>query len=186
MLEQLFGSRTRIKLLRLFLGNPDKEYFVRELTRLIDERINSVRRELANLENVGLVSSLARDKKRFYRANGTSPVFEELRALILKSQFGLEEQLIKAVQRVGRVHYMVLTGMFTDVHDAKTDMLIVGRVNREKLKKMVEQFNSHFDREINYTVMTPEEYSYRKDITDKFLYHILENQKIVVIDDNVK
>ena len=83
MLEQLFGSRTRIKLLRLFLGNPEREYFVRELTRLIDERINSVRRELANLESIGLVKSLSKDKKRFYQVNDKSPVFEEMRALIL-------------------------------------------------------------------------------------------------------
>lgn len=55
MFEQLFGSKTRVKLLSLFYNNPERPFYVREITRKIDEQINSVRRELQNLLNIGIV-----------------------------------------------------------------------------------------------------------------------------------
>jgi len=55
MLEQLFGSKTRVMLLRLFLNNPEKFYFVRELTRSLETHLNSIRRELSNLESIGII-----------------------------------------------------------------------------------------------------------------------------------
>ena len=54
MVEQLFGSKTRVKLLKLFYSNPNRPFYVREITRKIDEQINSVRRELANLLSIGI------------------------------------------------------------------------------------------------------------------------------------
>lgn len=182
MLEQLFGSRTRIKLLRLLLANPTKEYFVRELTRRLEERINSVRRELANLEEMGLVTSNSKDQKKFYHVNTSFQLYEELRALVLKSHVGSEQRLVKDLTGVGKITYLVLTGVFTGTQNAKTDMLIVGTINKNKLEKVMSAFGKSFGREINYTAMTPHEYQYRKDITDRFLYHILENKKVVVID----
>ena len=66
MFEQLFGSKTRVKLLSLFYNNPERPFYVREITRKIDEQINSVRRELQNLLNIGIVRSVSqgnRDRK---------------------------------------------------------------------------------------------------------------------------
>ena len=57
MIEQLFGSKTRVKLLQLFYSNPNRSFYVREITRKIDEQINSVRRELSNLLNIGIITS---------------------------------------------------------------------------------------------------------------------------------
>ncbi|MEK7540164.1 MAG: winged helix-turn-helix domain-containing protein, partial [Patescibacteria group bacterium] len=84
MLEQLFGSRTRVKLLRLFLSNPQEEYYVRELTRRMNEQINSIRRELSNLEDMGLLLSEEREGKKYYKVNQDHLMFPELRALFLK------------------------------------------------------------------------------------------------------
>ena len=182
MLEQLFGSRTRVKLLRLFLTNPDNNYFVRELTRKIKERINSVRRELENLETLGVVHSHNQGQKKFYRADKEFVLFEELKGLILKSQLTLERNLASSIKQVGQISYMALTGIFTGVEGTQTDMLIVGKVNREKLKRLVSKFHRDFDKRIRYTVMTKKEFDYRNDLTDKFLYNILENRKIVIID----
>ncbi|MBO7664277.1 hypothetical protein J6S46_00220, partial [Candidatus Saccharibacteria bacterium] len=55
--EKLFGSKTRAKLLRLFFENPGKSFYVREMTRVIEEQINSVRRELLNLESIGIIKN---------------------------------------------------------------------------------------------------------------------------------
>jgi len=182
MLEQLFGSRTRVKLLRLFLSEPDKSYFVREITRMIDERINSVRRELKNLEDMGLLISQNRDQKKFYQANSNFILFPELKGLILKAQVILEDKLVSDIKALGNIQYMVLTGFFVGIQENSTDILLVGKINREKLTRLMNKFEKFFNRDINYTVMTTKEYKYRRDLTDRFLYDILENKNIVMID----
>ena len=69
MVEQLFGSKTRVKLLQLFFSNPNRSFYVREITRKIDEQINSVRRELANLLSIGIISSDNNNNKLYYEVN---------------------------------------------------------------------------------------------------------------------
>jgi len=182
MLEHIFGSRTRVKLLRIFLTNPEKNYFVRELTRKVKERINSVRRELENLEGIELLVQQESGQKKYYRANKTFILYPELRDLILKSQLTVERDLGRQLKGIGQISYLALTGFFTGVPDAQTDILIVGKINRIKLKRLVTRFQKDLDKKVRYTVMSKKEFEYRNDLTDKFLYHILENRKIVVTD----
>lgn len=182
MLEQLFGSRTRVKLLRLFLTHPDERYYVREMTRTVDERINSVRRELANLVELDLIESTTSNRKRYYQLNPRCVLYPELKALIVKSRLAIEQDLVRKLKKMGRVSFMVLTGMFTGVEEAKTDVLIVGRVNRRQLKVLMRRLQANFDAEIRYTVMNLKEFNYRRDITDRFLYTILENKRVTLID----
>jgi DNA-binding transcriptional ArsR family regulator len=182
MLEQLFGSRTRVKLLRLFLTHPGEQFFVRELTRRVDERINSVRRELANLEDLGLIQTAAQNRKRYYRLDTNCLLYPELKALILKSRVAIEQNLVHRLRSMGSVSYMALTGVFTGVPEAKTDVLIVGRVNRKQLKAFMKKLQVNFDSEIRFTVMNLREFTYRRDITDRFLYTILENKRVTLVD----
>ncbi len=182
MLEQLFGSRTRVKLLRIFLINPDTDYFVRELTRKIKERINSVRRELSNLESIGFLVAHEDKQRKYYRADKNFILFPEFRSLFLKSQLTVERDLGKRLKQVGQISFLALTGIFTDVKSVQTDILIVGKVNRTKLQRMIKSFQKDLDRKIRYTIMSRKEFEYRNDLTDKFLYSILENKKIVIAD----
>lgn len=183
MLEHLFGSRTRVKLLRIFLSNQDRAFFVRELTRKIKERINSVRRELTNLEKIGIIIKKNEKRKVFYQVNKEHILYQELRALILKAEVGLERSLARTIKSIGNVRLMVLTGMFTGMkEETQTDILIVGTINRKKLNSLMKRFQEDFGRQINYTVMTSKEYKYRKDLTDRFLFNILENNKVVLVD----
>ena len=69
MLKKIFGSGARVKLLQQFLLNKDEEFYIRELTRILDEQINSLRRELENLEKIGLLKSSERNRKKYYRIN---------------------------------------------------------------------------------------------------------------------
>src|SRR5665648_738498 len=69
VIDALFGSKTRVKLLHLFLNNPGKAFYVREITRLIDEQINSVRRELSNMLEVGIITSDSADNKLYYEVD---------------------------------------------------------------------------------------------------------------------
>ena len=182
MLEQLFGSRTRVKLLRLFLTNPQNSYFVRELTRKIGERINSVRRELDNLEKIGLISQQEVGQKKYYKVNIDHILYPELKSLLLKSQITLERNLARNLKSIGQVSYLALTGSFVGNKNTQTDILIVGKVNRHKLRRLVSKFKKDFDHQIRYTIMSRKEFDYRNNMTDRFLYTILENKRIVIID----
>jgi len=209
MLEQLFGSKTRVRLLRLFLNNPKDAYFVRELTRRIGAQINAVRTELKKLQILELVIEVddpelegfvidkdgASKKKKngsrrrpstrqrkYFRLNTDSLIYPEMVALFTKARVLLEKSFVRKLATTGSISYLVLTGVFTGEEDAPTDMLIVGRIKREKLSRMIRLFEKEIGKEVNFTVMTIQEFRYRKDVTDRFLYSILESKKLTVID----
>lgn len=200
MLEQLFGSKTRVRLLRLFLNNSKDAYFVRELTRKIGAQINAVRNELDNLVEMGLVAAVvdfddedAEDKakgknrrsvhqRKYYRINVDALLYPELRALFMKAQVMLEKDFVRRLTVAGPISYLALTGFFVSEEPSPTDLLIVGKLNRDKLANVIRGFEREIGREVNFTVLTPQEYRYRRDVTDRFLYSILESRKLVVID----
>ncbi len=200
MLDQLFGSKTRVSLLQLFFEHADQAYYVRELTRLVGAQINSVRRELDNLAYLGIVRVIESDKvpvlpeeegvpypkglnkKKYYQLNRSFVLHDELSSLFAKSHLLLEKELYNEIRGLGQVNYLVLTGFFTNVDQSSTDMLIVGAVDKQDVAAMVQRFEKKLNREINYTIMSVKEFEYRRQLTDKFIYDILVHPKIVVVD----
>ena len=194
MLEQLFGSKTRVMLLRLFLNNPEKFYYVREITRNLNTHLNSVRRELDNLLTIGIISSYdkkdlekeiekeIKDNKRYYKLNSDFVFTSELKSLLSKAQLVLEQSMIDRVEKLGNVGFFLLSGVFVSRDDAPVDLLAVGTINRNKLRNLVKSFEKDLGEPINYTVMTKSDFRYRYEITDKFLYDLLGGKNLVVID----
>lgn len=91
ILHRLFGSNTRAKLLVLFFGNPDREYFVRELERVTEECVGSVQRQVRILEELGLIACVARANAKFYRANKDHFLFQEMTNIVTKTTGGTRE-----------------------------------------------------------------------------------------------
>ncbi|HAO81787.1 MAG: polymerase subunit beta protein [Parcubacteria group bacterium GW2011_GWD2_43_10] len=183
MLEQLFGSRTRVKLLRLFLTNPTTPFYVREISRKVDEQLNSVRRELANLASLGIVEATAEQDKKYYQLNTGFVLAAELKAVILKSQLLMEQDLIKKIRESGKVKYLALTGIFTNAKQPLTDILVVGKVDRSVLVRAIERFQREVGKEVNYTLLSLREYNERRGLGDKFLLGILNSPQMVVVDE---
>ncbi len=183
MLEQLFGSRTRVKLLRLFLIHPDTAFYVREITRKINEQLNSVRRELSNLLSLGLVTSVDQGDKKYYQLNKKFALVKELSDVLLKSQILLEQHFIKSMKETGKIRYLLLTGSFTGLKQSPTDVLIVGQVNKGMLVSAIERFQREIGREINYTLLSTRDYNERRSLGDKFLLTVMNCPKVVVVDD---
>jgi hypothetical protein len=201
MLEQLFGSKTRVRLLRLFLNTSTNVFFVRELTRKIGAQINAVRNELENLVEMGILEVVVdgageteartagkrtkpqnAQKRKYYRLNTGSLIYPELRALFLKSRILLEKDFVRKVSQTGAVQLLILCGYFVGEEGGPTDLFLVGRVNRDRVSSIIKGFEREIGRELNYTIMTPQEYKYRRDVTDVFLYKILDAKKITVMD----
>ncbi|MDP2587862.1 MAG: winged helix-turn-helix domain-containing protein [bacterium] len=183
-LSKLFGSKTRVKVLTLLLTDPDKSYFVREITRRLEDTINSVRRELSILEKIGLVESVEKNRKRFYMIRKSCPFYPELRALILKVGVTPEQRLIKQVESVGSIRLAVLTGVFTKHPSPRTDLLIVGNtVDKKRLERLIASLEDDINEEINYTSMSEDEFEYRQNMTDRFLKDIFDHEHLIVVNE---
>lgn len=190
MLEHLFGSKTRVKLLTMFLHQPEKPFFVRELTRLIEMQINAVRRELENLVTLGLVNEvvIADDakhpglKRKYYKMNELFPLLNEIRLLITKAHVLMERRLDREIQALGDIQYVALLGNFIGKPGSPVDVFIVGHADPESTRKLMQRLEKEVGFEINFTCMTPQDFAYRKEITDRFLYSILEAPKSVVVN----
>ncbi len=192
MVEQLFGSKTRVKLLSLFFNNPGRPFYVREITRKIDEQINSVRRELANLLSIGIISSEGSNNRLYYEVNAKYEYYEQLRgiftAMPVKSNDPViketreEDQITKKLRSTGSIQFAFLTGTFSNDAKANVDIFLVGDVNKARLAKVVAELEREMNRELNYSVLTPDEYQYRLSLNDRFVTHVLESKKIVIID----
>lgn len=193
MLEHLFGSTTRVKLLRLFYNNQERAYFVRELSRIIDIQLNAVRRELANLEELGIVKQVAfgeskeeevgTERSKYYKINLQFFLAEELEALLSKTQLLEEREFIDLLKkRCGNVKLMIMTGFFTNA-DVSTDLLLVGDIKSVPLAKTIRDFEKFLNKPIRYTVMDEKEFVERKEIGDKFIYSIFETKHLVPFDE---
>jgi hypothetical protein len=101
----------------------------------------------------------------------------------VKAQVLYERDFIEKINQAGNIKLLALTGYFVSDADASVDMLIVGRIRRDILAKHIAELEVELGREINYTVMENKEFKYRRDITDVFLFEILERKKLLVIND---
>jgi len=182
MLEQLFGSRTRVKLLRLFLTNASTSYYVREITRKINEQLNSVRRELANLVNLGVVLTNTQTDKKYYQLNPKFVLAEELKAVLTKSQLLVEQDLVRRICDAGKIKYLALTGSFAGAKSPLTDLIVVGKVDKNLFLRAIERFQREVGKELNYTLLSTREYNERQSVADKFLLTILNGPKTVMVD----
>ena len=201
MLEQLFGSKTRVKLLYLFYQYPGRSFYVREMTREIDSQLNAVRREIAILEKIGLIGVASKDdhcnldtgkvqkvgsvsRAKYYCLRTDCLFYLELKALLMKGQILRERAMIeKLKQKAGEVELMILTGVFADCADVETDIFLVGRVKPVNVAKIIKEYEKKLSKTIRYTIMSTKEYLDRKEIGDKFLYSIFESKCIIAIDE---
>ncbi len=183
MLKPLFSSNARVKLLNTFLLNPDEEFFIRELTRKLDEQINSVRRELDNLKKIGLLKSRVRNRKKFYYINKDFLIFKELRDIFLKASSD-NEQLGRAIAKMGEVNFLLLSGKFVG-KITNVDLLLVGEVDKKKLQKYLDE-KMEGKKDIKFTIISKKDFLYRLECNDKFVKDILSAQGNMVVINKLK
>lgn len=177
LLKGLFTSNTRIKLLTLFLLNPDEEYFIRELTRKLEEQINSVRRELDNLKKLGLLKSKVKNRKKYYVVNKNFVIFQELKNIIVKSMSG-KDDLVKNIEKLGDVEFMALLGVFVD-KDSPVDLLVVGNIDKVKLQEFLNTEIAS-EKPIRFSILSKDDFLYRIKCKDQFINSILTDPDNII------
>jgi len=180
------------------MNNPNRPYYVREITRKVDEQINSVRRELSNMLAIGIIRSESNNNRLYYEVNQKYQFYAPLRAIFTNisvsdepqlKETSEDDELIKKLRATGNITVAFETGTFVRDPSAGIDFFIMGDVNRAKISKLISELEAELGREINFTVMTPEEYEYRVQLNDRFLDGVMGAKKIMLIDErrnNVK
>ncbi|KKW43007.1 MAG: hypothetical protein UY92_C0001G0021 [Candidatus Magasanikbacteria bacterium GW2011_GWA2_56_11] len=196
MLEHLFGSKTRVKLLRILFRFPDRSFFVREMARTLEVQINAVRREIEILMSVGLLREVEEKKgpdeeiqagamlRKYYRLDKEATLYPELHALLVKEQLLGEEQFVKDLQsKIGTPELLLLTGRFTHDDRAPSDILIVGSDIKDKIvARLVADYEKDFGFPIRYTIMDHQEFTDRRYVMDKFLFSLFEANHVKAVN----
>lgn len=196
MLAKLFGSDARAKILFTFFLNPEKPFYIRELSRDLNLQVNSVRRELDNLHTLGILlvdeppeeegKIAKKGDKKYFRANADFLLFAELKALFQKSQLLESQDFVARIQEICTPEAIYLTGVFTGAINAATDILLVGEIDRRKFLSLLREFETQSGREINYTIMDSLEFQYRKEIADRFINQILKGRCVKVFQEEAE
>ena len=183
ILKALFSSQTRIKLLRTFLMNPEQEFFIRELTRLLDEQINSIRRELYNLKKIGLIRSRLKNRKKYLYLNTNFIVISELKNLFIKAAAN-DKSMKKDLEKLGEIDLAVLAGQFVNDATSDIDLLIVGDVVTKKVEDYIEKDLGKTG--VKFSVLTRADFDYRLDVNDSFLIKVLESEINIYLINHIK
>ena len=187
MIDSLFGSKTRVKLLYLFLNNLEKSFYVREITRMIDEQINSVRRELANMVSVGIVKQDAIDNKLYYSVNEDYPYVKPL-MVIFSDKNNDDKKPVSAswedsIKRIRGLKIAITAGKLDIGSIASVDLLLVGdNMSAVAIKNLIKRIEKAKKSEINYAIITYDDFYYRMSVKDRFIMDIIRNKHSVLVD----
>ena len=176
-LKALFSSQTRVKLLSTFLLHPEQEYFIRELTRLLGEQINSIRRELENLRRIGLVKARHKNRKKYYRIDAEFSLFTDLRSIFAK-EIQAESPFIASLKKLSGADLILLAGTFTGT-ESKVDLLIVGTVKKEILEALLLQDQQL--KNVKYSIFSEADFLYRLSLKDRFILEILNDPRHLIV-----
>jgi len=185
MLSDLITSKARVKILQVFLTSPLSMFHVRELVRRTGDEINAVRRELSFLEKKGILIKEPRANRVYYSLAKNYPFYYDLLRLGAKN-IGLGQDILKNRVKLGKIKYAMFSGRFVrkiKEQPDEVDLLIVGSVVLPELALLVRNEEKRLGSEINYTVMTEDEFSFRKKKRDPFIISILSGSRIMLIGD---
>lgn len=182
MLKRIFGSGSRVKIIKQFFTHPNEEFFIRELTRLLDEQINSMRRELENLEGVGLLKSMDRQRRKYYRLNPHFPLYHELDSIVRKTQAS-NDDILKKMSKLGSIDILILTGQFIN-KEKETDVFVVGDLKKEELQSFLNQ--TFEGKNVKFALLTRDDFLYRVTLKDKFVKDIFKDKDNVILKNKLK
>ena len=185
MLQKLMGSKTRAKILTLFILNPKREYYPREIEREIESNFEAIRKELMGLEGLGLFRSRVSGKQRYYSIKTDHALFPEFKSIVLKT-VGLGDILKAAVKGADKIDVAFIYGSYAkNSEDAESDvdLFVVGSIPIKDLQAVISNIENKFQREINPTVYPVDELQEKYRSKSHFILSLLKEPKIFLKGD---
>jgi len=181
MLEQLFGSRLRAKILGWMFTHPDERYYVRQLTSLIHEDSTNISRELSKLSELGILLGMREGRQIYYTVNKNSSVYHELEGLVLKTH-GLAGTIRAALKPFERqITIAFIYGSFarrTFNSASDIDIFIIGSVRFNEITKALMDAQNKLGREINPTVYPEQEFADKLKTSNHFINRVIKSEKL--------
>lgn len=184
ILNKLFGSPYRVKILRFFISNPNDSFYFKDLATRLQFANHIIRREFSVLSKINFLKSSKRDKNEKWFLNHSFLFLKPLRNLILFASPISSNELIEKIKKAGRLKLVVLSGaLIEEDNDSKIDVLVIGdNLNRSSFNKVLKNIEAEVGKELSFVLMPVKEFLYRVDIRDKFVREILESPHEIILD----
>ncbi len=183
ILEKLFDSKTRARILKFFLNNPEGIFQTKEIANKVKVKSPSLQKELKKLKKIGFLKTTLRNKKRYYGLCQNFIFYPELKKIILKINPPSGTKILNQIKKLGKIKFALLSGLFVNFDKSPVDLFIVGEnIRRAKLKNFLENLEAEIGKEINYVLMTNQEFLYRQNMCDKFIADLLEKPNKILIN----
>jgi len=181
-LQKIFGSAQRLKLLRLFLFNPQRSFTASEAARRAQVEPGEARAELANLVASGLIRKNRRGKEIKYDVNAGFPYLLSLQNLLLNVT-SRGEEVKQRLKNVGSLKLVVIGGMFVGEWEAGLDLLVVGdRMKERALRTQMKKLEAEIGKEIRFACLGSADFLYRLNMSDKLLRDVFDFPHKIVLD----
>lgn len=173
--SQLFDSRTRARLMKFFMLNDKQAYSVKDLVGKNKMTSSQISRELVRLERIKMIASRSKKGVKYFQTNKDFIFYPELKSLVVKSNTLPECHSLGKIKDIGKIKLALMSGVFLNYPKGQADLLIVGdELSRAKVNHLLENLEAEVGKEINYSLMSSEEFKYRTDMLDKFIMDFLE------------
>ncbi|MEI7621064.1 MAG: hypothetical protein WCJ51_00855 [Candidatus Moraniibacteriota bacterium] len=183
ILEALFGSKARLRVMRFFLLNLENECEADEIARKNMLTLPAVRKEINALKKIGFIKEKNKKGKKVYNLDQQFHFYPELKSLFSKATASPESKSLARIKTIGEVKLALVSGVFLDYAKSKVDMvLVVNNVNRSKLKNVMNTLEAEIGKEVSFALMNSEEFKYRLDMLDRFLLDFLEGPHTEIVD----
>lgn len=175
ILEQLFDSPIKVKLLKFFFRNEGKSFNLKQIAKLIKSDFSSCRRQLKKLEIIKLVGNKIKAGRKLYSVNPGFDFYQELKSLILKSSPASKKRMLRRLRGLGRINLALIAGVFVNAEQKRVDLLLVGdNLKTAKMTNFLRDLEAEVGKEIDYVVLTTQDFKYRYDMFDRFIRDVLE------------
>jgi predicted nucleotidyltransferase len=184
-IAKIFKSKTRREIFRLYFTNPDNEYYLRELERLLSIPVSMIRKELLRLVADGVFDSRKVGNLTYFYINKEYPLFDELSSIVFKT-IGIKGLLQKTLEKLSGIQVAFIYGSFAKNEanaSSDVDLFLVGDIEEDELVREINELEKRLKREINYSVYSKRDFTEKKRKRDPFIVDLLENPKIFLIGD---
>ncbi|MBI5530838.1 MAG: winged helix-turn-helix transcriptional regulator [Candidatus Doudnabacteria bacterium] len=183
MLQEIIDSKQDSSVLSFFLSAPERSFSVVEISKRLKMPNQTASRSLNKLVAVGPLKSFSKKGKKYFIINSRYKLLPEMKNFWLKSPVKYQDELFLAIKRLGDIRAAFLSGIFCGQPNLPVDLLLVGRVNLNKLSDFLKAAEKLMGQEINYSIMSVDEFLNRRDTFDKFIKDIFDYPHLMVVDE---
>jgi hypothetical protein len=182
-LETLFGSKHFVRILKLFIQNPESVFTQAEIGEKVKGKIDVIAKPLFQLSKVKFIISKNTKGAKKYQLNQRFLYLPEIKKLVLKEVPMADNAVSSTLKRIPEIKFAAVGGVLIGNQKGSVDLLAVSdKLNKSRFKKIVENLEAEIGQEVNFTLMDSKEFLYRFDLYDKFIMAMLEEPNMVIVN----